>query len=192
MADTNFINNKFQQEPGSNVCAMASYSLVIEYFSDQNLKIEQVLSKYIQYFKIYVQSKKGNYIFKKHKAVSDHFHYDYCFPKRLSGFDFISQLHNNDWLGTKKYCEIVSTKFTDILVGSDQIELIRNELTKNDSLAIILYKTDSGNLHAETIGFDEELNGYFHKDPEKSQYLWEDILSNKEITEFIIFRTNQN
>jgi len=48
MAESNDINNDFVQKSG--VCAMASYATVIEYFSNKNVKIEQVLTRYLNHF----------------------------------------------------------------------------------------------------------------------------------------------
>ena len=167
---------------------MASYGTVIEYFSNKNVTIEQVLTRYLNHFKINVTSKKGDFITKKHELIYDHFHNGYCFPKNLSGFDFISQLHNDNILETLDSCQIGPCKFTSDIINDDQINLIRNELLDEETLAIILYKTNINTLHAEAIGFDNERNEYFHKDPEKTRYEFGDILSTKEITEYIIFK----
>jgi len=106
----------------------------------------------------------------------------------LSGFDFISQLHNDNKLETLDYCQIGPCKFTSETADIGHINLIRNELLDDETLAIILYKTDINTLHAETIGFDNEIGNYFHKDPEKNHYEMGDILNTKEITEYIIFK----
>lgn len=184
MADKDFINKTFKQE--GSVCAMASYGTVIEYFSNGNLKIEKVLDRYINFFSLIYFSVGKNKIGNKHKEISKHFH-SYCIPKNLRGFDFIKQLHEDDSFDTKQFCQIVLSNAQLHKISDTEIEILRKELVDNDAIAIVLYKVDNNHSHAVTIGYDTFNNCYFSKDPEKNKIDTEDIISTKEICEFIIF-----
>lgn len=184
MADIDFINQSFRQEDG--ICAMASYSTIIEYYSDEELKIEQVIDKYISVFQLTYFSVGKNKRKNKHKVVFTHFH-DYCRPLNKRGFDFIADLHNNNLLDTNQFCQIIANKAQLHSISEDDIAKIRTELIENEALAMILYKVDDSNFHAVTIGYDTEEQSYFYKDPEKPKIEKKDLLSEKDIWEYIIF-----
>ena len=110
----------------------------------------------------------------------------------MRGFEYIKQLHEQDEINTKEYCQIVATKASLESVAQSDIDLIRRELENNDSLAIILYKVNETLYHAVTIGYDSVTGKYFYKDPERNSINIEDLLNKKIITEYILFRCNED
>jgi len=109
----------------------------------------------------------------------------------MRGFEFIKQLHENDELGTKQYCQIVYVKATLDPIDQTDIKLIKSELENNDSLAIILCKITDNQYHAVTIGYNAITGKYFCKDPEQKNIIIEDYLNNKVITEYIVFKNSE-
>jgi len=187
MANKDSVNKIFTQK--GDVCVMASYGTVIEYFSDKSLKIDKVFDQYISHFQLHYRSvgKKG--LANKHKSVADHFH-AYCIPKNMRGFNFIKQLHEDNTLGTKDYCCIIHSNAILYKISEEEINDIRQALENNNALAIVLYKIDATNAHAVTIGYDEKNNCYFIKDPVSNKIIEDDILAHKEICEYIVFKEN--
>jgi len=185
MADKNLINNNFKQQ--GDVCVMASYATIINYFSDNNLSIDNILERYINKLSVSYFQYAKNKQKKKQESISKHFH-KYCWDNGdIRGFEFIKQLHNNNELETNGFCNIVGFKAQLQSLSQTDIELIRRELEENDALAMVLYKVSDRKFHAVVIGFDSHYNSYFYKDPEKKQVTNGDILQNKDIWEYIIF-----
>lgn len=184
MANPQLINKGFTQL--SNICATASYGTVIEYFSEGKVLIEHVLGRYVDKFNVFPSSPKVYYFREKHELIYDHFH-NYCRKRNMRGFDLIKQLHNGNELQTKGYCQILDSDASLDVVTDQKLASIREKLINHNSLAIILYKVSANVYHAVTVGYDSSNKNYFYKDPNLPEYQTGDILSQKEITEYIVF-----
>lgn len=184
MADINYLNSSFVQQ--GQICAFACYGIIVEYFSDNEIKVENLLDKYIDRFQLKSFPFGNNKMRRKQNEISKHFH-EYCWSKSMRGFDFLRQIHLNDELGVKHYCNIILAKASLESISADDLLLIRNELEQNEALVMVLYKVNARNYHAVVVGFDTNSEEYFYKDPEKSKIYKDDFWKGKEITEFIIF-----
>jgi hypothetical protein len=187
MANIDNIDNDFQQQ--GNVCVLASYGTVLHYFSDGVISVENLLSKYSEKFEIKPTTSTGIDLESFQNQISDHFH-GYCRSKNMRGFEYIKQLHKNDDLKTKDICQIVVDKASLKPIEQPDIDLIRNELENNDSLAMILYNVGANKYHAVTIGYNSITSEYFCKDTGQRSIINVDLLDKKEITEYIIFKRN--
>lgn len=186
MADIEFINDSFIQK--GPICAIASYAIIIDYFADHKVTIADVLDYYVNEYDIKFFSFGKNVETKKHQSISKHFH-EYCRNNgNIRGFEFIKQLHENNILITERFCEIIGFKAALETVSNDDIDTLRYELKNNDAVAMILYKVNNKNFHAVVIGYDTEIDTYFYKDPEQKKIQRKDILSEKDIWEYIIFK----
>jgi hypothetical protein len=184
MADLDYINKSYKQQ--ADVCAMASYGAIIEYFSEGRINIHKVFDQYIKSQNLPNRSFGKALIIRKEEAITKHFH-EHCQPIDMRGFAFIQQLHNADSIETRDICEIKSWNALRVKITDNEIQLIRSELIDNEALAMVLYKVSDRLFHAVTIGYDSQTNEYFCKDPEKKAVFNEDILSTKNITEYIVF-----
>mgnify|MGYP000956196279 FL=1 len=187
MADIDYIDKHFKQQ--DNVCALASYGTVLHYFSEGEISVDNLLLRYSRRFKIKPTASTGSNLKALQKSICEHFH-GYCNPKQMRGFEYIKQLHEQDEIKTKEYCQIVAAKASLESISQADIDLIRRELENSDSLAIILYKVNETLYHAVTIGYDSVTGKYFFKDPERNSITIEDLLNNNLITEYILFRAN--
>jgi len=59
MADIDYIDTNFQQQ--GNVCVLASYGTVLHYFSDGELSVDNLLSKYSKKFELKPSTSTENY-----------------------------------------------------------------------------------------------------------------------------------
>jgi hypothetical protein len=185
MVNKDSFNKSFVQKGA--ICVMASYGIVIEYFSNNIFTIDHLLDNYVNEFNISCSSFSQNIQAKKHENISKHFH-TYCRENNnMRGFDFIKQLHDENKLGTNKFCRIIGFKAQLQKISDEDICLIQKELIDNEAVAIVLYKANNSNFHAVAIGFDTAKKTYFYKDPEMNKIGNGNILSRKEIWEFIIF-----
>jgi hypothetical protein len=181
MTNKELINNSFEEH--ENICVMASYGTIIEYFSNKEIKIEQVLINYFEKYLFSITSEFPD--IKKHDLIYKHFHI-YCGEHKLRGFGNVKRLHENNELNTRKYCQIFESHASLEEIDNNCKESIRNYLTINDSLVMVLYKVPEGN-HAVVIGYDSDNKNYFYKDSTNPKYQYGDIIPQKEITEYIIF-----
>ena len=154
MANIDLINNDFIQH--GPICALASYSVIIEYYSNKDILIENVLTRFQNKFKISVFYLKGQFLKAKHNAISKDFHEVQCYPKNMRGFDFIKNIHEDDSLETKKYCQIIDSEASLVPINEDKKAKIKKEIVENGGLAMILYKVNANLYHAVIIGYDPE------------------------------------
>jgi hypothetical protein len=189
MAYSRFLNNTFSQE--GDVCALASYATIVEYFSVEAINIDDVLTNYLDYSGITLYHAKGKMIEAKHKAISKQFH-KFCRPKNLRSSKYIEQLHETNSLFTKKYCRIISCEAELSQISHKSLKSIYDEITNKDALALILYKVQDRFLHALTVGFDNDSNRYFYKDSDIPEVQFGDILQTLEIWEYLIFRDSSD
>jgi hypothetical protein len=182
MTNKELINNNFEEH--ENICVMASYGTIIEYFSNKEIKIEQLLSNYFEKYLFNITSEFSD-IKKKHDLIFKHFHI-YCKEHKLRGFDYVKRLHEKNELNTRKYCQIFESRASLEEIDDNCKESIRNYLTIYEALVMVLYKVTGGN-HAIIIGYDSDNKNYFYKDSTNPKSQNDDILSQKEITEYIIF-----
>lgn len=196
MAEIELINNEFVQF--GDVCALASYGTVIEYFSKKIVRVEQVLSNYFEKYNLYDKTSEDFYFKEKHKLISEHFHKS-CEKKKIHGFKYIKQLHENNDLETGDYCKILDIQTEGELIVEKDLFNIRDILRDQDALTMVLYYVGEEMIqnvlkkyyHAITIGYDTNQRKYFYKDPSKSGYEVDDILFQKAIYEYIVFTINQ-
>jgi hypothetical protein len=181
MTNKELINNSFEEH--EDICVMASYGTIIEYFSNKEIKIEQLLSNYFEKYLFSITSEFD--IKKKHDLLFKNFH-RYCEEHNLRGFDYVKRLHENNELNTRKYCQIFESRASLEEIDDNCKESIRNYVTTREALVMVLYKVTGGN-HAVTIGYDSNDKNYFYKDSNNPKYQNDDILSQKEITEYIVF-----
>jgi hypothetical protein len=181
MTNKELINNSFEEH--EDICVMASYCTIIEYFSNKEIKIEQLLRNYFEKYLFSITSEFD--VKKKHDLIFKNFH-RYCEEHNLRGFDYVKRLHENNELNTKKYCQIFESRASLEEIDDNCKESIRNYLTTHEALVMVLYKVTGGN-HAVIIGYDSDNKNYFYKDSTNPKYQNDDILSQKEITEYIIF-----
>lgn len=184
MAQKKYFNQNYTQS--EDVCAMASYGLVIEYYSKGEVTIAEVLDKYdnkfqLEYFNI-AKHKQRN----KEKAISDHFHM-VCKPMDKRGFQYIKELHEDNVLGTAKYCKIVSSEALKTKITDDELENVRREIIENNSLVMLLYRVRDEIHHAVVLGRNEEEQAYLIRDPARAQLEASSAFLKSEITEYIVF-----
>jgi len=188
MADIQYVNPNFIQRAA--ICAVASYGTIIQYYSSDEISVENVLTRYLDHFKIRVNAPKGKMFQYQQKAITKHFHQDYCGPKNMRGFDFIKIIHNSNLFGTNLYCQITASQAYLHAISQEELTLIENEIKNEEALAMILYKVNAKQFHAVIIGYDPIEEEYFYKDPEKAKIIKRNLLHSKEIWEFLIFNDN--
>ncbi len=181
MTNKELINNSFEEH--ENISVMACYGIIIEYFSNKEIRVEQVLSNYFEKYLFKITD--GFSDIKKHELIYKHFQI-YCGEHKLRCFDNVKRLHENNELNTRKYCQIFESRASLEEIDDNSKESIRSYLTGHDSLVMVLYKVDGGN-HAVIIGYDSNEKNYFYKDSTDPKSQNDDILSQKGITEYIIF-----
>jgi len=165
MANLEFINNEFKQSDG--VCALASYRTAIEYFSKKRIICERVLTNYFERYDLFDKTSGVFYFEEKHKLIFDHFH-EYCKLKELRGLNYIKQLHENNDLLTRDYCQITDIQASKELIVEKDLFPVRDILRDQDALAMILYKSGVEKIdnvikeyyHAITIGYDNTQNQF--------------------------------
>jgi hypothetical protein len=192
MANLEFMNKKFVQD--GNICALASYGIVIEYFSKGKMDCEHVLGNYFEKYNLYDKTTGVFYFKEKHKLIYEQFH-EVCRRKKINGFTYISQLHDKNDLQTSDYCQIIDIQAPGTLIVEKDLFPIREILKDQDALLMVLYKSGEETInnvtnvffHAIIIGYDNTQNKFFYKDPSIPMYQMEDIIFQKAIYEFIVF-----
>jgi hypothetical protein len=187
MAELSEINSEFSQK--GPICVMASYGIVLEYFSYEKIKVRDVLMRYLKYYKLNSHKfETKNKSAKQHNEITKHFH-EYCVPKNLRGFEFIVELHNNDKLGITKYCNIEKSNALQETIPVKEVDFVKSYLKDNDdSLAMVIYPIDQRTMHTVVVGFDYNEQKFFVKDPEKTLPFYNDIFDNIQVYEYIIFQ----
>lgn len=181
MANFNNIDNLFTQE--GPACVLVSYSAIINYFSNNELSVDEVLDKYSRWAGIDDSLPKAV----KEQAVSYHYH-NYCIPKDIRGFDYLADIiHNNNNIYTQQYCKIVTRNALIDPIPDDEKLKLRDDLKIRDRLAMVLSPVQYQEMHAIVLGWDEVMQSYFVKDPNTAVPFYEDILPKTKIYEYILF-----
>ena len=187
----NYINAEYQQL--GNVCATASYGIIVEYFSNKKYSVNLFLNNYIKKFKVNLKdqpsiSKQGQKKLREYREsqLSEHFHKECKENGDKRGFEFIVEFHNNNSFNTLEYCKIKKYKAQLIAIDRREILELRDEL-KSGSLAMVLYPIREGNLHSIVVGYDPKNQKYFKREPNDKEIKFEDFLSTNVLTEYILF-----
>jgi hypothetical protein len=190
--DFKYLNKEYTQI--GNVCATASYGIIVEYFSQSKYPLTKFFTEYLNrhnlndFKKIAEIAKGGSKVVRKFREdkIDEHFH-NYCRTNDdKRGFEYIVELHNENFFQTNSYCEVIRYNAKKILLDKDEIQSLREELKKG-GLAMVLYQVTAGLLHSVVVGYDVQRGDYFMRDPNKNEIIYEDILLTKEITEYILF-----
>ena len=195
MIDIKIKNTEYTQT--SDVCATASYGIIIEYFSNgkfsRNLFFEDYLKKHklIKPQELDAVRKVGAKAIRqlKEKKIYDYF-LTYCKSSNdKRGFTYIKEIHDNDEFKTNEYCKITKSKAQLEFISKAEVLELREELKKG-GLAMVLYDFPNGGSHSIIIGYDSESNKYFKRDPNYKDIIYEDFLAVNEIREYILFNEN--
>jgi len=180
-----------------NICMFASYSIIINYYSDKDLNQDNIFSKVIGLFpgflnqinKVLATTPKEQRKSKRENLISGKYHKHCQANGDIRGFDYITSLHNTNALGTKDYCIVLKNNAIDIKVGfiplAERLDL-RDKLKIVGGLAMILFPENS-NLHSIVVGFDFKKDSYFKRDPNYKEIFHDDFLQSNDICEYIWF-----
>jgi hypothetical protein len=184
MADYNKIENTHKQE--GSACVLTSYSIIMNYFSNDTIPIKNILEEFIKSF-----GQKTPNDEKTRDDLLRTLYFNNC-PNNINGFVNLADYHCQNRMQTKNLCRIIGIeadgKDLDITIRAK----LREDIKNNDRLAMVL--TDNGN-HAIVLGYDNNSKRYFVRNPQKcplkkSLLYFEDFLnlsSGKDIREFILF-----
>jgi len=193
MINPGLLNVDFKQK--GSICVISSYSIIIEYFSNREMPINEVISNFENFFpnlKQKISDRLLHVNVDEREAERENMIYDafknYCQEdgdKR--GFDLIKEIHNADKLKTESYCKVIkSNAQKDKPIDEKEIaELI--ELIKSGGLAMVLYPVPSGS-HSIVIGFNEKIDKFFKRDPFTQEITYVDFLQTNSIFEYIYFK----
>lgn len=178
-----------------NICMFACYSLIIDYYSNKNISYKEIFSSVIGLFpgldlkikKAFPKTPAPQRRKRKEDLISDEYH-EYCRNNGdIRGFDYITNLHNTNALGTQNYCRVLMNNAIKNGYISQSAKLnLRDNLKNIGGLAMVLFPTNP-NWHAIVIGFDTDKNSYFQKDPNFKRIDYVDFLQSKDISEYIWF-----
>lgn len=182
MADIKIINKKYTQS--GSICVLASYAIVIDYFSSND--IQKTLTNYMNYANLSDKKNKK----KNHELISNEFH-NHCIPLNKRGFDYIVELHNGNDLDTGSSCKIIDHLAQLTSINQNIINTIKETLKENETLAMILFKSGPKMSHAVVVGWDDNSESYFYRDPERKGIIKEDIFIN-DIQEYILFQNTNS
>jgi len=191
MIDLKFINKSFAQK--GKVCVLASYSIIMEYFSNKKLPLEEIFKKYNETYNAVnpitlagIAKKGGNVRYYFENGIYSHFN-SYAKNKKMQGSEFIEHIHNGDILKTKSYSAIVDIITDTKYIGDNQRNNLSKKVESIDTMAMILYPSSENEVHCIGIGTDLK-NSPFYRDPEKASIVLKDGLHDKEVTEYIVFK----
>jgi len=192
MVDINFINEGYKQK--GDVCALASYSIIIEHYSRRVVKMQSVFSNFVSYFpdlnkkitKVLNKTHANERSKVKENLISMEFH-NYCKSANdKRGFDFFVELHNANALNTRCYCHVIKSKaLKSENIDVNEVAIIRENL-KSGGLAMVLFFT-SEDAHSIVVGYDKDKNEYFKSDTNARKIEYEDFLDLNMICEYIWF-----
>lgn len=184
MADIKKIDKRFSQE--GPCCVVASYSIIQNYFSDNNLSVDEIIFEYCDF----AQIDKGMAKKEREQKIQDAYQ-DYCEPKNMRGFDYIRTIiHESDKLHTKSISHIVESRAGLNKIDDSDVDKLKEKLKKGDRLAMVLYYIPVGEAHlghAVVVGWDSSQQSFFVKDPNDKMAKPNDILSRETIFEYILF-----
>lgn len=190
-----YLNKNYTQTGG--VCVTATYGIILEYFSDGEYKIENFFEDYQEKLKPTQEmldwSLENGACYRTSNNVEDlicaHFHYECIDIKKISGYRYIEELNSANTFSELKYCTIVDKKHSSSSIENETSIRLRKKL-ESGGLAMALYNTGS-TYHSIVIGFDNEKNKYFKRDPQTLNIVYEDFLRENRITEYLLFAKPQ-
>lgn len=188
------INVDYVQQGG--VCVWASYSIIIDYYSNEKINHIQIFSRFIDHLRPEFDSLiKDNFentpVDQREKNKEDlitNIYQKHCANNgNIRGFKYIVTLHDTNVLGTKEYCIVKGDNAVEkgCILQSERIDL-RNNLKNVGGLAMILYPTNP-DWHSIVVGYDRTKNSYFIRDPNCKQIIYDDFLQSNDICEYIWF-----
>lgn len=183
MADFSKIDWTFCQcQSGRGACVLVSYSIIINYFSDNKMLINDTLDHYATYANIKPYTSQCE----KEDLISEHYH-NACHPIDRRGLDYIADIHNYNG-NTSCLCKTLEVKTGIIPLSQSILDELKEKLKKSDRLAMVVYPTPRGG-HAVVIGWSNTNNSFFIKDPNcATPTSWVD--KTLSISEYILFERN--
>ncbi len=187
-----YINTKYTQT--ADVCATASYGIIIEYFSEGKYSLLKFFNEYLSKHKLinFAEQenlrKKGRVEFNQYREdkITKHFH-NHCKKKvDKRGFQYIVEFHIDNSFKTSGYCDIIKSKAQLTPIERGEVLQLREEL-KRGGLAMVLYPVSNNTLHSIVVGYDPTRERYFKRDPNNKEMIFEDFLLSNPITEYILF-----
>ena len=183
MADSTKMDNQYVQQ--GEVCVLASYALIINYFSEGELSVEEILNRYAGHGKIDISVSQIN----KENKIKEHY---YIEAGSERGFNYIAcNLHNGNVIDTRKYCQVIAHNAELEAISDKEKEELKDKLKENDRIVMCLFPSSHGYYHACVFGWDNDEREYFTRDPQNGKIdkidYSRDILKEKIITEYILF-----
>lgn len=196
MKDAELLNIDFTQT--GNICAITSYGIISEYCSKKKIRLDEVISNFVNFFpdlkadideKIPLGTSKAQ-LLDREQMIYNTF-VKYCEnDKDKRGFALLKELHENDTLGTSSYCQIKGFHANkDTAIERGEIIKLKEKL-KLSGLAMVLFPVEGGS-HSIVIGYDEKTNRYFKRDPMKKGIEYEDFLEKSDVYEYIYFNETE-
>jgi hypothetical protein len=195
MVDINLINKVYKQK--GDVCALASYSIIIEHYSKKEADMQKVFANFIDFFpdlnkkitKVLNKTDSKDRLLMKENLISNEFHSHCRNDHDKRGFDFFVELHNLNSIKTGCYCTVIKSKAQKSTnISKTEVLEIRENL-KLGGLAMILYFTTNGG-HSIVVGYDKDKKAYFKRDTNTREIEYEDFLESNNICEYIWFSNN--
>ncbi len=188
------IDVNYVQQGG--VCVWASYSIIIDYYSNKFINHTQIFSRFIDHLRPEFDSLITNTLATgpvgqmertKENLITDIYQKHCVNNGDIRGFDYITDLHNTNILGTKEYCVVKGNKAvkTGSIPQSEKMGL-RDDLKNIGGLAMVLYP-EYRDWHSIVVGYDSGKNNYFKRDPNKNKICNDDFLLKENICEYIWF-----
>lgn len=176
-----------------NICMFASYSLIIDYYSDKNISYKEIFSSVIGLFpgldakikKALPKTLAPQRRKMREDLISDEYH-EYCRNNGdIRGFDYITNLHITNALGTQNYCKVLKNNAikNGFISQIEKLDL-RDNLKIIGGLAMVLFPTNP-NWHAIVVGYDTDKTSYFQRDPNFKRIDYVDFLLSNDICEYI-------
>jgi hypothetical protein len=180
--DANKIDKEYKQT--GNICVFASYSIIMNYFSDGNLKVYDLIDLYISINRI--DCNADDSIETKENLVYGHYH-KHCRNNNLRGFYYLEEEHRNNVYGTAGFCiSVDKDSNVDVPLSSAKKCELRLKLI-NGGLAMVLFKNPDVGFHSIVVGYDNK-KGYFYRNPTEQKIQYKDFLKDNHIYEFILFQ----
>lgn len=186
-----FLNKKYLQTGG--ICLMASYGIILEYFSSGKYKIEKLLIDYNNKFnpsqEMLIWSLSNRACYKTTSDLEDlicaHFHYECIELRKITGSQYIKELHSSDVLNQLQYCRVSDIAYSPSGIEKNTLTKLSEEL-KFGGLAMVLYAVED-RFHSIVIGYNEVENKYFKRDPQSTNNEYEEFFEKNKITEYLLF-----
>jgi hypothetical protein len=172
------INTSYKQRKGASI--IASYGIVMEYFSKGDYPLFLFFKNYKNYFDLVQPA--GIRI---EEVITKHFH-NYCYTNEKMKFEFVREFHLSNLFNTRTYCRVALWKSMVFPIETEEVLELRHKLI-NGGLAMVIYTISHTSFHCIVVGYDKEDRRFFKRDPTKNKIIFEDFLSHRTITEYILF-----